>query len=191
MCGSPTVILKLTFAASSTLTLGEPPLLPVGVASTTGGGALPPSLSSCSFATSCGSLGPIFCCCGAPIVVLTTTSFCGGAGGALSLSLEELPPRGPSGSSTADRRVGWATRRRGVRGPRLGAEDWVEACEAGSSADCVAGGEVAAESAQGDSKGSMVIRIGLLVPGSGYGWCGKMQSMDAAGFWRCAAGFAE
>lgn len=53
MCGSPTVILNMGFAACSRLTLGGPVIFPsMGVAACTGGGARPLELPSLVSSTS-------------------------------------------------------------------------------------------------------------------------------------------
>jgi hypothetical protein len=129
-------------------------------------------------------------------VRMTMRSFCGGAGGNASdaavptsgvaapepgWSSGEDAPSGPRGSSTASRRVGWATRRRGPRtGPRevgermdddawevdaveeRGFEDGSSACEV-SAVDAV--GCDTAESAHGVSSRSIGLGETLVVKG--------------------------
>lgn len=123
-------MLKLGFAACSTLTLGGPmPLADpaTGCAACTGGGARPPVRSpsaSSSSSTRCGSAGAPRLAAWPPIVVRTGSvdaiaagvegcSFCGGIGGAPSapgarraallaaaVSSPAPAPRGPRGSSS-------------------------------------------------------------------------------------------
>lgn len=182
LTGSPTLMWKVGLEACSTLTLGRWPLwLLLGRAASTGGGTRGPldpafkSSSSSSSSMRCGSAGRRdWACCGGIVVRITSCSFCGGAGGLASAapassSLEALS--GPRGSSTASRRVGWATRRRGPREGRAAeGEDMLPVCAvfdevpvAGGASPCEAAWF---ESAHGDSSTSMMRlvrprRIGL------------------------------
>ncbi len=140
LCGSPTVMENVGLAACSTVMLGRlDARTGLGCAAATGGGALGPrpKPSSPSSSTRCGSGGLRIELPGAVGMVERTDKTCslsGGAGGDSSPTAEgrspakpgssppdttELLPAEPSGprgsSSTACKRVGWATSRRGVR----------------------------------------------------------------------------
>lgn len=118
LCGSPTKIWKVGLAACSTLMLGCVFLcVPSLVGGCTGGGIRGPAEGNSSSSSSrfTESIMLRIEDCDVAVVGRETReeacSFCGGTGGssacdeAAKLSVEA--PRGPKGSSTTSRRVGW------------------------------------------------------------------------------------